>query len=338
MAPQHALTPKFETLVLEALRARSIDLEEPRELAGMVKKLSDYFVHQPGAPTPWDESFAIPAYLAYFQTLNFVRLQAVWSEVSRFLPEVAISQIWDFGSGLGTTQWVLESSGLAPRPLYAIETSKRAREIHAELAAGWNWQPEFPSRAVNPGEGALGVFSYSFLEMQNQLPSLTQFEHLLILEPSTQSAGRDLMNWRGKLMTMGFSPLAPCTHLSECPLLMHSQRDWCHMRIHFTQPEWFERLESFLPMKNRTLTYSYLLMSRKVAPSARGARVIGDTLRENGKTKQMICRGSKREFLSWLHRYGEPPMIPHGALVEGVERAEDKGAELRVKPGDLNWR
>lgn len=338
MAPQHALTPEFESLVVEALRARNIDLEEPRELAGMVKRLSDYFVHKPGEATPWDEPFAIPAYLAYFQTLNFVRLRAVWDEVSQFLPEVAIAQIWDFGSGLGTTQWVLESSGIAPRPLYAIETSKRARELHAELATGRTWPAEFPSRAANPGARALAVFSYSFLEMQERLPPLAQFEHLLILEPSTQSAGRDLMEWRRQLMAMGFSPLAPCTHAGECPLLVHSQRDWCHMRIHFAQPAWFERLESFLPMKNRTLTYSYLLMSRTVGPSARGARVIGDTLPENGKTKQMICRGPKREFLSWLHRYGEPPMIPHGALVDGVERAEEKGAELRVKPGDLNWR
>jgi len=94
-----------------------------------------------------------------------------------------------------------------------------------------------------------------------------------------------------------------------------------------------------LPMKNHTLTYSYLLMSRSVKDTKwRGAaRVIGDTLPENGKTRQMICRGPQREFVSWLHRYGEPPHIPHGALVSGTENCETKGQELRAKPDTLKW-
>lgn len=96
-------------------------------------------------------------------------------------------------------------------------------------------------------------------------------------------------------------------------------------------------MEAILPMKNRTLTYSYLLVSRRVPhPSHRGwARVIGDTLKERGKTRQMICRGEKREFLSWLLKRGEPEEIPHGALIHGVDQAEVKGPELRPQPGSL---
>lgn len=337
--PVHKLTPEFEKKVLKALQDRGVNLEEPRQLAAQVKQLSDFYLSAPGRSTPWDLPYATPAYLAYFQTLNFVRLRAAFQEVKRFLPLESFTQIWDFGSGLGTTQWVLESEpSITPRPLFSIESSKPAMELHRELAECSKWQPQFV-KSVQPVKGALAVFSYSFLEMQNALPNLGAFDHLLIVEPSFRETSRDLMRWRQRLIDDGFHPLAPCTHAQECPLLTLSQRDWCHMRIHFSAPAWFEQLENFLPMKNRTLTYSYLLMSRSITDSRfRGAaRVIGDTLEERGKTRQMVCRGPKREFLSWLHKQGEAPAIPHGALVRGTETAIEKSGELRAAPGALNW-
>jgi len=148
------------------------------------------------------------------------------------------------------------------------------------------------------------------------------------------------MEWRGRLLNAGFQVLAPCTHALPCPLLTKSPRDWCHMRVAFAGPEWFLRLEERLPMKNRTLTYSYLFVSRQLQRpwAANAARVIGDTLEEKGKTRQMICRGEEREFLSWLHRFGEPPRIPHGSICFGTETCEKKGPELRVTPeSHLHW-
>jgi hypothetical protein len=74
------------------------------------------------------------------------------------------------------------------------------------------------------------------------------------------------------------------------------------------------------------------LVSRTVTDTTwrHAARVIGDTLPERGKTRQMICRGPHREFLSWLHRFGEPPSLPRGALVRGIDTTEPKGGELRA--------
>ncbi len=170
--------------------------------------------------------------------------------------------------------------------------------------------------------------------MQNHLPDLRQFDHWLILEPSTRERGRALMEWRSKFIAEGFEALAPCTHAEACPLLVNSPRDWCHMRFHFDGPAWWREIENHLPMKNNTLTYSYLLASRTARdPRYRGAiRVIGDTLPEKGKTRQMICRGPEREFFSWLHKNGEPPSIPHGALVRDPGPFEVKGGELRIGP------
>jgi hypothetical protein len=331
------LSPAFEHGLREFLAARQLNLDSP-ELARQVRELSDFYLQNPGAPTPWEKSFALPAYLAYFLPLNFVRLRAAWREVNRFLPESAVDEVWDFGAGLGTTQWVLESE-VVPKRLVALERSTAAVNAYRELLPFMRarWTTVFTAPAA-PAPKALAVFSYSFLEMQAQLPDLSRFEHLLIVEPSTRECGRALMEWRARLIARGFSALAPCTHDEDCPLLTQSTRDWCHMRVPFNAPDWWLALEEHLPMKNRTLTYSYLLASRSIRDENwRGStRVIGDTLPENGKTRQMICRGPRREFLSWLHKRGPVPRIPHGALIRTLDDAEIKGAEVRPA-GDLPW-
>ncbi|MGE3681705.1 MAG: small ribosomal subunit Rsm22 family protein [Bdellovibrionales bacterium] len=337
------LSPPFEALVRTALSKRGFDIGHvgpgPREtfsaLSNAVMELSDFYLKHPGDPTPWGQDSAFSAYIAYFMPLNFVRLRDAFREVKRFLRPDAVSEIWDFGAGLGTTQWVLESEQwLAPRPLYTLEVSREAESEHENLLRIFpaaRWSPQRALHKPRPPPGALAVFSYSFLEMPSYWNELERFDHLLIVEPSTRDCGRQLMWWRQRWIQMGFEPLAPCTHAFACPLLTHSARDWCHDRVKFEAPLWWLELEEHLPMKNRTLTYSYLLLSRTSADSRwRGqTRVIGDTLNEKGKTRQLICRGSKREFLSWLHRQGEPPQIPHGALISNLE-GEMKGQEVRV--------
>ena len=336
--PAQKLSPRFEARIRGALEKFAPGLDAAG-LAEQVKKLSDFYLIAPGSATPWERDFARPATLAYFMPLNAARMSSVFREVERFLPADSIGEIWDFGSGLGTTHWVLEDQEwLTPRPLFALEISARAGRTHDEMQklVPGRWTSE-SRRQADPKPGALAVFSYSFLEMQSALPDLNAFDHWLILEPSTRERGRALMEWRTKFIASGFEPLAPCTHSLACPLLTQSPRDWCHQRIHFEGPDWWMEIEDRLPMKNRTLTFSYLLASRTVRDTDwRGAvRIIGDTLPEKGKTRQMICRGPEREFFSWLKKNGEPPVIPHGALVKDPGPFELKGGELRI--GSVDW-
>jgi ribosomal protein RSM22 (predicted rRNA methylase) len=336
----HKLPHTFEPWLARLLSERSPSVHA---IAKQVKQLSDFYLEHPGTSTPWNEPFTANAYLAYFLPLNTTRLAAVWREVERFLPVENWDEIWDIGAGLSTTHWVLEGrSELKPKPFFAVEISSHAERLHQECvtaAGNCRWDAQY-RKVIDPGPKALGVFSYSFLEMQKHLPDLSAFDHLLIVEPSTRDCGRALMKWRAKLLANGFHALAPCLHQEGCPLLLESERDWCHTRIHFEAPDWWREIESELPMQNRTLTYSYLLMSRTVERSGQSfqARVIGDTLFERGKSKQLICRGPKREFMSWLHREGEVPHIPFGALIDsGLEQAQVKSNELRLPVSAIKW-
>lgn len=59
-------------------------------------------------------------------------------------------------------------------------------------------------------------------------------------------------------------------------------------------------------------------------------RVVDDARVEKGKTRWLLCMDSKRRFLSYLHRYGEPPKIYRGDAIE-LQDYDEKGNEIRPK-------
>jgi ribosomal protein RSM22 (predicted rRNA methylase) len=174
--------------------------------------------------------------------------------------------------------------------------------------------------------------SYALNEIDELPQQALKANTVVLLEPSDRYHSRQLMSWREALIKAGFQILAPCTHQGGCPLLEHSRADFCHDRIPVEKPSWFQKIEDELPINNNSLTFSYLIASKQqpCALKENTARIIGDTLKEKGKTKQMICRSDQREFLSWLKRHGQAPFLPHGSLVELPEGIEVKGSELRV--------
>ncbi|MGE0764060.1 MAG: small ribosomal subunit Rsm22 family protein [Bdellovibrionales bacterium] len=309
-----------------------------RELASYVQQMSDHFIQQSG-PTPWGTPQGQAAYLCYFLPLNYARLCAVFTEIKRLqLPWKA--PVVDIGSGPGTAH-LAALAHLPPTPWTNWETSPVPCELHQQILnhlpksaahAPTHWTQQHPTL-----QKTSVVASYALNEWKVWPQALEQTEQLVIVEPSTQEAGRRLMEYRQHLIDHGFHIWAPCTHPQGCPLLNESKRDWCHDRIHFDPPSWWTELEAHLPMRNQTLTFSYLIASRTPPQLAHSdgailARVIGDTLHEKGKTRQAVCRGPHREFLSWLKRDGEAAPIPHGQLIELPLDIEKRGNELRVKP------
>ena len=61
------------------------------------------------------------------------------------------------------------------------------------------------------------------------------------------------------------------------------------------------------------------------------ARLTGDILHEKGRSKQMVCRGSAREFLFWQHRDVEPANIKRGELVQLHPQLAGKNLSIVVR-------
>lgn len=330
MTRTFSVPPALEQKIVEQLYAHfKLTLQDSKKLAETVKKLSDYFIHNPEGSTPWNESWAQIAYLCYFLPLNHARVQAVVQEARAQNFFADLSEAVDFGSGPGTASLALADDF---KKLTLVEKSK-------DICAKFGFLPAEKSRwlAVAPQfdrpEQTLAVFSYSLTELKELPPWAKKLEALMIIEPSTQEDGRKLAALRHKLLQEGYSLWAPCTHQGSCPLFTQSKTDWCHDRIFFTMPAWFEALEAHLPMKNRTLTTSYLLARRRKSanPLTGIGRTVGDHLREKGKDRQLVCRGEEREFLAWMHKQGLEQVIPRGALIEIPEDAQKISNELRLK-------
>lgn len=205
-------------------------------------------------------------------------------------------------------------------------------------------------------KNTFAFFSYSLTELASIPNWALDCEGLVIIEPSTNQDARRLMAWRDLLLSKGFHIWGPCLHEEACPLLTESKKDWCHDRIDFQQrPESFKKIESFLPFKNESLTCSYILARKTPRPSTmlasaiavaavsasasaaeasavelEVARVTGDLLNEKGKSRQLICRGPKREFLTWMHKNGEPQQIPRGELILLPQNLQTVSNELRI--------
>ncbi len=334
----------------------------PRQIAECVLKLSDFYISNPQAPTPWGETFTQVAYQHYYHPLNLLRAKEVvrLGQVHGFWN--GISKVADWGCGLGAGSEAvsssLKSSAKLPLQIDFIESSPIACNLHKAMsplkgqylsALNMSGLKQNTQQTLHPNYD-LGIFSFSLTEVENPLPLFGQFKKIMMIEPGTHQDGRRLMGYRQKLIDQGWRIVAPCTHHQACPLLTHSKTDWCHHRVEIQRPAELAEIEEFLPFENPTLTFSYLLAESFAVSSDKTtsasevrlsnphdsnapadshlARAIGDPMIEKGKIRQALCRGPKREFLAWLKKNGDFDFPKRGSLFQ-LPKHKEVSNEIR---------
>ena len=307
-----------------------------KTLGDAVIQLSNFFIDRPNDQTPWDHSYCKLAYRHYYFPLNYLRNQRVIEQGINANFFKHLDYTIDWGSGPGTASLALNKN-LKLKSQFMIERSSVAvsefKDIYNQLQNPVMLHNLDLKKINADPEKTLLTFSYSLTEMTELPTGWEKFEALMILEPSTRDDGRKLLTLRQKLIDQGYSIWAPCLHQNKCSLLTHSKNDWCHDRIHVKAPDWFKKLEQFLPFKNNTITTSYLL-ARKQKPITNTKdklRLIGDSMNEKGKTRQLVCRNEDREFLTWMHKDIEPEVLPRGEIIDMPQNFELKSNEIRVK-------
>lgn len=324
-----ALENKLAHLLLElgfaSLKNEEISIDV-KSVAKFVLELSEHFQRKEKI-TPWQNKGHQAAYIAYFLPLGIARAKAVLDESKRWGLLSDVTSYTDFGSGPGTMSLVLEGN-LHGR---CLEASPEAIALHQKLNENKNikWINS-TSLERSPSQPTLLTMSYALNELTQIPQSLFEYDKVLIIEPSTREGFVRLSQLRTQLIENGYTILAPCTHHNKCPLVS-SGKDWCHDRIQFSEPYWWQELEKHLPMKNKTITMSYLLARKETSQAEKStlARIVGDALLEKGKTRQLVCRSSEREFFAWLHKRGEVPDLHRGDLLELLAEPEKVSNELR---------
>jgi ribosomal protein RSM22 (predicted rRNA methylase) len=316
------LPAEFEGRIDTLLAEQGLSLNKTTKLADAILDLSDFYIHESAKPTPWHKPSTMAAHLAYYFPLNYIRSLGLVHEAKRVGFLTAKDEIIDFGAGL---------SPLAIAN-HCIEKGDHCESVFKKLLpdAKAQWHTEIEK--IDKKENQILCMSYSLNELETIPDWIFSYDKIMIMEPSDRISGRKLLEVRKKFIEKGFYVWAPCTHQMECPLLKESKTDWCHTREHWKMPVWFQKIENHLPMKNRTLTYSYLLVGKTPPPKILSsyARLTGDLLAEKGKSRQLVCRSDKREFLAWLARDGEAPEYKRGELVKISGEPKHANNELRV--------
>lgn len=338
---KYTLPEKYTPRIEAALQQLGYSLSKPKPLAEVILRLSDHY-QQDKSVTLWKENWAKAAYLTYYFPLNYARACAVIDEGRRRSFFNGLTNLIDYGSGTGAA--VLAAGELLTHSWnqqLCYEPFSEAIAFQELLNKNENDLVATTSEPANIPEQNLGIFCYSLNELEKFPEQFLKSEALMLIEPSTRELGRELLKLRDDLIiNHGFFAYAPCPHQGLCPLLNDSERDWCHDRIGWVAPGWFTAIETLLPIKNPTLTFSYVLL-RKTKPQITQtteivARVVGDPLAEKGKTRQLICIDSQRRFLSWFPQRLDRETLAHlefdrGDVLFLKSNLEERGQEMRVK-------
>lgn len=338
----------LQTAIGKRLQGVGLDLQrDGGKIAQAVLSLSKFYISQPNAATPYHQPWAQNASIAYYLPLNTIRMIAVLHHAKALGFLDGISSVLDVGSGLGAVSFAASAVGFVPATFNCIERDSWASGTHRLLlglagGSGAGLAPhQWQVGTVGDGDPRLSkadlvTFSFSLTEFKSLPSSLKDAPNILIVEPGTSEDGRSLMQHRSTLIEWGFKVWAPCTHQETCPLLTQSARDWCHDRIFWDQPDWYQAIEADLPMRNHTLPFSYLLASRRDPPEklAGVGRLVGDSQSEKGRTKQLFCRKSRREFAVWQTRHGAPPELRRGELMRADPLAKQAGDGVHLLPSE----
>lgn len=335
--------------IYEAIQALLVTLgysyQKPKDLANCILKTSEYYIQRSGV-SPWSSPQFCAAYLAHFLPMNIMRvhkglerLKKLDSHRSYFTKRPIV----DYGCGPMTFLFAyLLAFKSWPVDYKYYDTSNEGPQLGLQVL-----KRLFPQEAIPVGsaqsepkdisENDLVCLSYSFNELsESQKASLVTHNHLLIFEPAMRNTSRELLGFRKTAIGLGHKVLAPCTHNMDCPLLEQSQKDWCFDRVHLEIPEIATELYKLLPFDNAQATFSYLFLSRTLSSSApedpnnRIARIVGDTQKEKGKARTMICRNDQREFLSILKKQRLDLKLHRGDSFTLPHNIEVKGSEIRL--------
>jgi hypothetical protein len=334
------LPPLVRLKLLELLAELGIHAGDAPRIAKAVMAMSDFYAKHPEKSSPWSESWAKVAYLAYYMPLNWWRLCGVTARGQQLKFFDGFEHYIDFGSGLGSAGLAFDHHDLTFKSALCVERSTEAIAFHRKLVTESktviDWSKDVDGRDVKPK--TLAVFSYSFTELERLPPWVDHCDGLMIVEPSTKDDSRRLQALRTELLEKGWHVWGPCTHAKLCPLLTHSERDWCHDRFTWQQPDWLKAIEQHMPIKNGTLPCSWLMMRRDKPrlETTNLARVTGDLQQFKGFAKQLICRGENREFVAWQKKHFKKsyPIIPRGELIALKDHLELKNNEVRASSAE----
>ena len=113
---------------------------------------------------------------------------------------------------------------------------------------------------------------------------------VILIEPAAMSSSRHLLETRALFLEQDWHVEAPCTHQSECPLLVDDS-GWCHDVWPFERPDFMAEVDRVVGTRRETLKASWMVVSpsqKSTQPSDYG-RIVSERFVEKGRQRAQVC-------------------------------------------------
>ncbi|MBK8166653.1 MAG: ribosomal methyltransferase [bacterium] len=293
--------------VVQPLRAR-----HRAQLPGEVARLSEWLTTaRDELPRDYlSRPALLSAYLYYFLPWNLFRQGRLLAGLD--LQLAAGARIVDVGAGPFTfalALW-LTRPDLRSVPLNYLALDRAAaalgagRRLWEQVAAGSVWKVDGSAQPAGaralppadllvlanvlnevhkPGGGDREVDTDAaarLLERWGQ--SLAPGGRVLVIEPGTRPASRQLVMLRGRALELGWRVAAPCPHAERCPQSGIGRQPWCHFAFETARvPGWLEDLSRRADLAKERASLSFLLLepgSPGAAPESGTSAGAGDDM------------------------------------------------------------
>jgi hypothetical protein len=252
-----------------------------------IRELSEYLTSdRAGLPRDYmTRPQYLSAYLRWFLPWNVYRQGRLLQGLGLSLEPGA--RVLDFGSGPLTFAHAL---WLARRDLRDAEVNylafdraepvlKAGRRLWGAWEGSKSWQVRTESGRIPHKQADLLVLANVVNEMKPGRPDpeaspdeqmIARWERMtneaaavLVIEPGTRPAGRQIARLRQVALERGWDVAAPCPHANDCPQPGHGRGPWCHFT--FTPegaPDWLEKLAKEARLPKARASLSFLLLTR----------------------------------------------------------------------------
>lgn len=288
---------------LRQLHSGAISRKKLTPIADEILRLSEQYTESERHEVP---SLARPlsasAYALYYLPINVAKITHLFEEIPFSSTHSPLS-ILDFGSGPGTGAVAALSRFSNPLDVVCVERNEGMRRAAHEILGRFGKGRSLRSLAILPTLPETQKFDLIFAcnvinelsaakreeSLQALLSRLSPGGILIVLEPGTFVAGREVMRLRDLLLSSNpdLSPLFPCTTRSPCPMVT-SPGDWCHGTLTWKIPQTVRQLDEITGFNKHRLKYSALVLARN-ASLQKGYRVIIAPEKKKPGTMLTLC-------------------------------------------------
>lgn len=249
----------------------------------------------------------------------FFRMPSTTAVITRCLSFIPRNEygltLLDLGSGTGASAFALLNSELEVAKLTAVEESKHMLDVFNELNDGIDYP--FNVEQINKdfvkenldlykSDIVLASFSMNELNSKDRIAFLDKLwalanKYILIIEPGTPKAFKEMMSYKEYFLSKGGRILAPCMS-DACPIIKEELNDWCHFSVRLRRPN----VEIKIKDANRNFEdekFTFLLIAkdkRATDVQRNGSIIVRKPLIQKGKVSIRLC-SEQGKFLNKVY-------------------------------------